>query len=256
MGNQPGRHAGMNYGSRGGQLRKKGGLSKDGEGSSTIVPNSSMFGFLERLPWKIAGRGVRYKPSVADLQDNVGRKAREEGQVLLEESEGEETIHKHQRKRSGTNASRSTTNSLSSRGDLFPSEDEDDAVPLDDEFAIGLERRTTGPGADDGSSGKTRGKRPPASRTSTKTGSSKDTKSTGMKARGDSVSSTKVPEVTEAADMDLPSMDDLKLEEGRVRAEEEAEVERKRRSAQKLARERGLSVGEEDGALVSHSSKP
>ena len=254
IGEQPGRHAGMNYGSRGG-LRKKGGLSKDEDGDAIIVPNSSMFGFLERLPWKIAGRGVRYQPSAADLQDNVGRKAREEGQVLLEESESEDTTRKkHQRKRSGTNTSRSTTNSLSSRGDLFPSEDEDDAIPLDDEFAIVLERQTTGHRADDASSGRTRGKRPSASsasRTSTKTASSKETRATRMQGQGDATSGAKVPEVTEATEMNLPSMDELKREEVQVRVEDEAAVEHKRQSAQKLARERGLSIeGEEPEVVV------
>ena len=243
---QPGRHRAMSYGSRG-VLRKKNALPlKDGGVDPTIIPNSSMFGFLERLPWRIGGRGVKYRPSAADLQDNPGRKRREEGEVLIEESEGEETVQKHRRQRSGTNASESTTNSLSSRGDLFPSEDEDDAVPLDDEFAMALERRTTGQNSDDVSSGKTGGRRPSGSRASVKTGSSRDTRSTADKRRGTSISSTKVPEETEAGEISLPSMDDLKQEEERVRAEEEAEIERKRQSAHKLAIQRGLNVTEED----------
>ena len=250
-----GRHRTMSYGSRGTTARRKSlALPKDETVvDPTIVPNSSMFGFLEKLPWKIAGRGVRYKPSAADLQENLGRKRRDEGEgePLIEESEEEEAVGKQRRKRSGTTTSRSTTNSLSSRGDLFPSEDEDDAVPLDDEFAMVLERRTTSTGSDDLSSGKKGGKRPSGSRASTKTASSKDTKSTGPIKGGTSISSSKVSEVAEApetqseTDIDLPSMTDLKEEEERVRQEEEAEVERKRQAAQTLARQRGLSTTED-----------
>ena len=241
---QPRRHRAMSYGSRGVGKTSLG--PKDGEIDSTIVPHSSMFGFLERLPWKIGGRGIRYKPSAKDLQDNPGRrKRREEEGFAIEDSEGEGTFKKHSRKRSGTDASRSTINSLSSRGDLFPSEDEDDAVPIDDEFAMVLERRTTGPTSDDVSSGKSKTKRPLDSRASIKTESSKDTKSTGENGRAGSITSNKVPEFAEAANVDLPSLEDLKVEEERVRAEEEAEIEKKRQSAQKLAAERGLSLSEE-----------
>ncbi|SLM34516.1 Zinc finger, C2H2 [Lasallia pustulata] len=148
-------------------------------------------------------------------------------------------------KRSGTATSGSTSNSLSSRGDLFPSEDEDDAVPLDDEFAMVLERRTTGTTSDDHSSGKKRqGRRPTGSRASIKTASSRDTKDTGK--RKSSFASSKVSSVAEAAEVQAPSLTDLKLEEERLRLEEEAEVERKREAAQKLALERGLSSHEDD----------
>lgn len=56
------------------------------------------------------------------------------------------------RKRSGTTSSGDTSNSFRSRGDLFPSDEEDDedAVPLDDEFAVALNH------VDDRSSGRTR----------------------------------------------------------------------------------------------------
>ena len=142
---QPGKRAKMSYGS--GIIRRKSiGVPNDGRSDPNLVPKSSMFGFLESLPWKIGGRGVRYRPSAADLQENVGRGSRET-QPLVEESEESGTDTKrgrHGRNRSGTATSRSTNNSLSSRGDLLPSEDEDDAVPLDDEFAMVLERRNTG----------------------------------------------------------------------------------------------------------------
>ncbi|CAK7202371.1 hypothetical protein SEUCBS139899_005094 [Sporothrix eucalyptigena] len=56
------------------------------------------------------------------------------------------------RKRSGTTGSGETSDSFRSRGDLFPSDEEDDedAVPLDDEFAVALNH------VDDRSSGRTR----------------------------------------------------------------------------------------------------
>ncbi|CAK7267529.1 hypothetical protein SEPCBS119000_002600 [Sporothrix epigloea] len=56
------------------------------------------------------------------------------------------------RARSGTTGSGGTTDSFRSRGDLFPSDEEDDedAVPLDDEFAAALNR------GDDRSSARTR----------------------------------------------------------------------------------------------------
>ena len=171
---QPARRAGMTYGT-GVARRKSLGIPRDGGPDPNLVPKSSMFGFLERLPWKIGGRSVRYRPSAADLQENVGKGARE-AEPLMEESEESITSKRrgrHGRNRSGTANSRSTTNSLSSRGDLFPSEDEDDAVPLDDEFAMVLGRRNTGTASDDRSSKKSK-RRPATSPVSTKTVSSRD----------------------------------------------------------------------------------
>lgn len=241
---QPGKYGGMSYGSRG-VRRKSFDIPKGGGGDPTVVPSSSMFGFLEGLPWKFGSRGVRYRPSAADLQENVGRK-RGEHEPLVEESEesGPDAGRgRHGRKRSGTDTSRSTNNSLSSRGDLFPSEDEDDAVPIDDEFAIMLGRRNTGTTSDDHSSRKNRGKRPDGSRTSTKTASSRDTKSTKNDRRGTSTSSGKEPYVTETAEVEdgVPTLNDLKQEEERVCGKEEAEVERRRQAAQQLALQRGMA---------------
>lgn len=233
---QPGKHGGMSYGSRG-VGRRKGGESED---DVNMVPKSSMFGFLESLPWKIGGRGVRYKPNVANLQDNVGRRSME-AEPLIEEGG-------HRRSRSGTVESRSTTNSLSSRGDLFPSEDEDDAVPLDDEFAMALERRTTGTMSDDHSDGKRNGKRPSGSRASV---SSRDTKNAKKERRGTSPSSRKTRSLIQTAEEDVPSITDLKHEEELVQQQEEAEVEQRRHAAQKLALERGLSSADDDEPDVS-----
>ncbi|MCJ1431710.1 hypothetical protein MMC27_001065 [Xylographa pallens] len=253
---QPGRKRAMSYGSRG--VKRKG-VTLTGKGDEmdpTVIPNSSMFGFLERLPWKIGGRGVRYKPSAADLQEHPGRKSRAEGEVLLEESEGEDTVQRRQRKRSGTTTSRSTNNSLSSRGDLFPSEDEDDAVPLDDEFAMVLERRNTNTGSDEASSRKTKGKRLSTSGVSSKTASSKDTMSIGDHARRASVTGEQADEPAETVRPDLPTMDDLRLEEERVRQEEDDEVEQKREAAYKLALERGLPTDGSQAPATASDEQP
>ncbi|MCJ1366307.1 hypothetical protein MMC16_005435 [Acarospora aff. strigata] len=265
-GDQPRRQRTMSYGSRRGDGRTPGGkgrsprLPSDGGLDPTIIPRTSMFGFLERLPWKIGGRGVRYKPSAADLQERpgAGRRRQVEAEPLIEETDesGEEArLKKHRRKRSATSTSRSTTNSLSSRGDLFPSEDEDDAVPLDDEFAMVLERRTTGTTSDDHcSSKKSSVKRLAGSRTSTKTTSSKETRSTENKAHESGAPDEQAPNSQDLAASTVPSEMDLKQEEERVHREEEADVERKRQAAQRLALQRGLSST--DRQASSQDSKP
>ncbi|KAL8711131.1 MAG: hypothetical protein Q9225_007176 [Loekoesia sp. 1 TL-2023] len=226
---QPGRRRGMSYG--GIASRRK--LAED-DMDANIVPKSSMFGFLERLPWKIGGRGRRYKPSAADLQD-VGEGSRKpripggEDEPLISESESGEEGRKglgHGRKRSGTVGSRETNTSLSSRGDLFPSEDEDDAVPLDDEFAMVLARRTT---QGTMSEGESRGKSRAAS---ARTKSSRSTRSSRKKERRASDERGEVVEV--------PSMTDLKEEEERLKVEEEDGIRREREAARRLAAERGL----------------
>lgn len=236
----------MSYGT-GLSRRKSLGVPRDGGSNPNIVPKSSMFGFLERLPWRIGGRSVRYRPSAADLQENVGKAVRE-AEPLMEESEESITNvrrGRHGRNRSDTANSRSTTNSLSSRGDLFPSEDEDDAVPLDDEFAMVLGRRNTGTLSDDRSSKKSR-RKPGTSPVSTKTASSRDTRSNSKKLSSSSPASGEIPSVVEIAEDRETSMVDLKEEEEQVRKEEEAEIESKRQAAQRLALERGLGKLEEE----------
>jgi hypothetical protein len=223
---QPDAQRGMSYGSRG---RLPARIGDDGE-DTTIVPSSSYFGFLERLPFKIGARGLRYKPSAADLQENPGglRIRDAESDPLIE---GDETGSILQRPRSGTAGSRETQGSLSSRGDLIPSDEEEDAVPLDDEFAVALSRRIT----NDGGSGRS-GKRPRISQTSTRTVSSKSTRS-GRKSRR---SNSKKSEPMSPQDSEHPSMVELSREEDKVRIEEELEVEQKRRAAQRAAMEQGL----------------
>ncbi|KAF2142230.1 uncharacterized protein K452DRAFT_351141 [Aplosporella prunicola CBS 121167] len=233
---QPGRQRAMSYGARRGERRKSAVQPHDGGPDPTIIPTSSYFGFLGRLPWKIGGKGLRYRPSAADLQEHpgAGRRSLEE-QPLIEESDEEASPKRH---RSETTASGRTTDSMSSRGDIFPSEDEiDDAVPLDDEFAMVLERRNTGMFHDDNSSGKTpHDKRPFGSRMSTRTPSSK---SADSRRRSDMASPT-VDKRSEAGIHEIPTMVDLRYEEERLQREEEEVVERKRDAARVLAAKRGL----------------
>ena len=243
---QPQRQRAMSYGSRG--RRRNNVLPTDNESDPTVIPSSAYLGFLERLPWKFGGRVLRYKPSAADLQENPGglRIRDVEAEPLIEASDddnddGQIRRKGHGRQRSETNASRSTTNSLSSRGDLIPSDEEDDAVPLGDEFSMALERRTTNAANEDRSSGKTGStRRPDASRRSMRTASSKSSKSTS-KSRTPRVKHLPVAESTEPEEVLAPILADLKKEEDQVRTQEEEEVERKRDAAKKLAAARGLS---------------
>lgn len=246
-GAQPSRQVGMNYGSRI-TKRKYAGMPKDVSVDPTVVPKSSTFGFLERLPWKFGSKGFKYRPSASDLQENVGR-GRGEGEEN-DDGEGNGARGRDGRNRSDTVASRSTTNSLSSRGDLFPSEDEDDAVPIGDEFAMVLERRNTGTASDDHSSRKARGLRSTRSPASTKTASSRDTKSIVANRRAASASSGNVTGLAEAEDIGSTSMTDLKQQEENHTREEEGQIEKKRQAAPILAQQRGLS-NLEDGPVVS-----
>ena len=242
---QPKRQRPMSYGSR--NRRKTGVEPGDAESDPTVIPSSSYFGFLERLPWKLGSKNLRYKPSAADLQENPGGvRIRDVAatEPLIEASDesdrDERRTQGHGRKRSGTAGSRSTTNSLSSRGDLIPSDEEDDAVPLDDEFdAMILAKRTTN--SEDHSSGKVSIKRPGVSRTSTRTMSSKSTKSGTKSRRSSSKKSIEPVEPSVEEQVEPPSIVDLTQEEERIRAEQEIEVEQKREAARKLAAERGLA---------------
>lgn len=139
---QPKRKRGMSYGTRG--VRRK---ATSEEEDPTIIPSTAPLGFLGRLPWKIGGT-LRYKPSTAFLQDHPGASSHPDENVPLLDSDGDDdfhaqvTAHIGSRQRSGTGGSGDTSDSFRSRGDLFPSdgEGEEDAVPLDDEFAVALNR--------------------------------------------------------------------------------------------------------------------
>ncbi len=248
---QPRKQRAMSYGSRG--RRKPTGLQPESEQDPTVIPGSSYLGFLERLPWRIGTRTLRYKPSAADLQENPGgtRVRDAEIQPLMEEDEENGAWRKgHGRQRSDTVNSRSTTNSLSSRGDLIMSDEDEyeDAQPLDDSFAVMLSRRNTNQGfTEDQSSGKTRtpsGKRPGVSRNSTRTVSSKSAKSPSGKGSQRSVSSKSITPLSSdvvGERPEPPTIADLQREEAQMAHEEELEIEQKREAAQQLALDRGLS---------------
>ena len=61
-----------------------------------------------------------------------------------------------------------------------------------------------------------------------------------------SISSAKIPNLSESAETDGPTIIDLKREEEQLRVEEEAQVEAKRLAARMLASERGLSQAYEE----------
>jgi hypothetical protein len=258
---QPRRKRGMSYGTRG--------RRKSLEPDPTVIPSTSALGFLGRLPFKLGGT-LRYKPSAADLQEHPGAPRaefrEEEGEPLIpdDHSEDERDNQKgHKRTRSSTTSSGETSDSFRSRGDLFPSDGEDDAVPLSDEFAMVLERRMTGTNADDRSSGKTRsskGKRPAVSRNisrnlSRTTQSSNSRPSLAGHRVSSGASLPETPDMISPHMAETPSLTDLQQEEERVRHEEELEVERKRQAAVKLAVEMGLHAGDQTEVSISETKQ-
>jgi hypothetical protein len=237
----------MSYGTKG--------RRKSLEPDPTVIPSTNPLGLLGRLPFKLGGT-LRYKPSAADLQEHLGAMRNEfrddEGDPLFgdEHSESEGRKRKgHTRKRSSTASSGETSDSFRSRGDLFPSDGEDDAVPLDDEFAMVLENRMQSTGPDDRSSGKVRsskGKRPAGSRALSRnlsrTTQSSQSRPSLEGQRGNSATSITETGVASPLVLETPSLMDLYQEEERVRIAEDAEVERKRHAAARLAVQRGLSM--------------
>ncbi|KAG2420780.1 hypothetical protein HFD88_000394 [Aspergillus terreus] len=239
---QPRRQRKMSYGTRR-TRRKSSVLAPDDRNDPTIIPSSSFLGFLERFPWRFGARGIKYRPSAADLQEHPAGIQRHsyENEPLMEEPEEIEgpSSNGNGRYRSSTQSSRETANSLSSRGDLIPSDEEEDAVPLDDEFAMALgSRRDTGLLESEAPLGDK-----PASMRSTSGTFSLASKDSGKKkkkkqSRLRSPRNSKV-EVTE--DISTPSMMDLQKEEARVEHEEESEIIRKRLAARQLASSRGFN---------------
>lgn len=233
------RKRGMSYGTRG--VRKKSGDEED----PTIIPSTTPIGFLGKLPFKIGGT-LRYKPSAANLQEHPGASRHTfagEREPLLGADEDDYHIVESPtgtRKRSGTAGSGDTSDSFRSRGDLFPSDGEgdEDAIPLDDEFAVALDRM------DDQSSSRTKsskGKRN-ASYTMTRSASrttlgSIRSRHSVLPGRSPAASMPQTPELASA-----PSMEDLRHEEEQIRRQEDEEVERKRQAAAQLATERGLHL--------------
>ena len=239
----------MSYGSRG--RTKRSAAHNENEEDQTIIPSSSYLGFLERFPFKFGGK-LYYKPSAADLQENLGGRKQlgvEEDPLLQRDEDSDRDVFLVQgRQRSATVTSRSTSNSRSSRGDLIPSDEEADAVPLDDEFAMALERRNTGTTSEDHSSGRSRVSRQPRmSGTSTRTLSSLSTKNSSDVRQVGSIKSPKEVEHTIAPR--VSSLADLQKGEQAAREEEESELVTKRETAQKLAADRGLSLDSEVSSL-------
>lgn len=241
---QPRRKRGMSYGTRGAIRRKTG----SDEEEPTIIPSTAPLGFLGRLPWKIGGT-LRYKPSAAFLQDHPGAPpARpDETQPLLEESGDDVDFHPqvmaHTRKRSGTGGSGDTSDSYRSRGDLFPSDGEEyeDAMEIDDEFAVALER------VDDRASSNTRsskGKRPAGSRKMSRAASGTTLSSSASKSSLQARRASGEPSLNMEDSIHsifAVSIEDLQREEQEAERQEDEEVARKREAAARIARERGLS---------------
>lgn len=250
----PGRERAMSYGTRNDRSRGRKSISIPHEGTQdpTVIPKSNILGFLDRFSW-MSHKGLKYKPSAADLQEHPGRRKRHAGQdePLLEEEEdvGYQSRRHHGRNRRGTGNSGHTTDSMSSRGDIFPSEDElEDAQPLDDdEFAFVLERRGTGISDEaSGARSKSRSKRSSRSKASLRTVSSKSVRS--------SVQSLPTPEETEP--IEPPTISELKAEEEAVRREEEGIVEKKREAAQQLALQKGFKSAESSEMVESTPQSP
>lgn len=242
---EPGRRGIMSYGTRNDARNQRTrprrlGMPYD-EQSPTYIPKTSYFGFLERMPFKMGARGLRYRPSAADLKIRPKESAKADDESSGQDESSPRHKRKHGRKRSLTNGSERSEDSFSSRGDLFPSDDEDDAVPLDDTFAMELERHGSASAKDDSSSGKTRSSnRRSVSGKIKRTASSKTAGSNRSSMDPDS-------EPVCRQDMDgsadnIPTMSDLNNEEEEVRAEEEQEVKTKRDAAHRLAEQRGLTL--------------
>ncbi|KAK0719852.1 hypothetical protein B0H67DRAFT_599481 [Lasiosphaeris hirsuta] len=242
---QPRRKRGMSYGTRG--VRRK----VSGEEDPTIIPRTAPLGFLGRLPFNIGGT-LRYKPSAANLQDHPGAPIQGHGgehEPLLGTSEEEDAHQKRSpqpRPRSNTAESGDTSSSYRSRGDLFPSDGEgdEDAVPLDDEFAMALDR------VDDRGSTKTRsskgkqtaGMSRTISRTTIDSTHSRDS-AKGAVPNGNPGSSP-FPQLEDPESLPTPSLEELQREEELAEREEAEEIERRRRAASQLALRRGLNKDE------------
>lgn len=255
---QPKRKRGMSYGTRGG--RRKSGVEEE---DPTIIPSTAPLGFLGRLPWKIGGQ-LRYKPSAAFLQDHPGSHHPGEHQPLLDEDDGDEDhLHhsrymSHTRKRSGTSGSGDTSDSYRSRGDLFPSDGEgdEDAMEIDDEFAVVLDRVETDRASSNTRSSK--GKRPADSRRVSRTVSATTLSSSasrssfiasmtaGRRSSGEPTTFTAHNNMEDSMHsfMAPSSIEDLHREEEEAERMEDQEVARKREAAAQLARQRGLSQSE------------
>ncbi|KAJ6044803.1 uncharacterized protein N7446_002997 [Penicillium canescens] len=249
---QPRRPRRMSYGTRNTRRRSTVHIP-DNHADPTVIPSSSFIGFLERFPWRFGARGVKYRPSAADLQEHPGtRRYAHEDEPLMEAMDDEAQLSPTPagRNRSATQSSRGTSNSLSSRGDLFPSDEEEDAVPLDDEFAFTFTRRGTGLESDDQSGAKSELTK--SGSASSLGGASSKKNKRKNKRRTKRFSSPPAAKIVQS--IDTPSMADLKTEDQRAALEEEAAIESRRLAAQELALSRGLDMGAGDMTTTKSTS--
>jgi hypothetical protein len=246
-----------------------------------VIPASTAFGFLINMPWNMGRKALRYKPSAADLQDNLSSRkgnrdlgetsttlagdeedrpevvarlsTQDENRPLLDDNDYDDddahdedieaqfysqhpydpvraSARRKKRGRSnttgttGTTGSESNSDSLRSRGDLFPSEDEDDAVPLDEEFSMLRvdTRESMGSGSRNPSNEDVRvqrsGKRPSGSRkaSSRSMGGSKKNSETQLAAPVTSTTSAAsvTPDIDEADE--LAEQEDTKADEAPI----------------------------------------
>ncbi|RPB14344.1 hypothetical protein P167DRAFT_572495 [Morchella conica CCBAS932] len=195
----------------------------------TVIPQTSMFGFLTRwAPFR--GKGLRYKPSAANLQEHPHRgNGLSAVQEEAEDDHGSRTTGMR-RKRSATGSSGdSVGGSMRSRGDLWPSEDDDDAIPIGDDVFL--------------------------------TGSDGEEDEFLVLARREHRNKNAEEEEelgsVETIGPGRPGpVDDevLRREEEEVRILEEEELEKKREAAKRLAVQRGLST-EDYAGLLSRSQQ-
>ncbi|KAJ5225386.1 hypothetical protein N7468_006611 [Penicillium chermesinum] len=222
----------MSYGTRH-TRRRSTVLNPDNRSDPTVIPSSSLLGFLERFPWRLGAKGVKYRPSASGLQENPGnlrRYVHEDEPLMAAMDENEENLVSYQ------DSGRHRTPA----GICSPSDDEEDAVPLDDEFALALGRRGTGLESDDLS-----GSKPEIMRSPSGTSSLAETSSRKARRGKKKRSSTKSPMSTDQEvihDADMPSLADLKKEEDQAAKEEELAIEKRRLAAQELAMKRGLDA--------------
>lgn len=242
---QPRRQRTMSYGTRG-PRRNTNIHAPSGQHDPTVIPSSSFLGFLERFPWRLGARGVKYRPSAADLQEHPGTTQRlgsHEETPLLGSAGGVDGpasgYEDNGRDRSATQSSRATSNSLSSRGDLIPSDEEEDAVPFDDEFALALGHRGIGPESDDQSGRKSLSTRRSTSGTLGSTDVSfKEIRM--KKKRNGRKRSSRATGAETTSGHETQSLSDLKKEEEQVELKEEQEIAERRLAAHRLASSRGL----------------
>lgn len=274
VGEQPRRKRGMSYG---GTRSAKGGGGKRKlapEEDPTVIPSTAPLGFLGRLPFRIGGT-LRYKPSAANLKEHPGQHVHDghggtEQMPLLGggDSDDEDGDARRQqdhvpevesrnlgRTRSNTTGSGATSDSYRSRNDLFPSdgEGEEDAIPLDDEFAVTLVRVETDRGSNRTRSSKGK-RRADGTRSMSRTVSGTTIASS---ARGSLHGRDSFASIGETIGAGTPTLDELRREEEEARREEDEEVEKRREAARQLAHRRGLSVVQHvDSPEVGEQEQP